>query len=33
MEYGKMIPEAQTVVLAAFDTRLLRAEEFIQQDM
>lgn len=33
MEFWKMIPSAQRVVLAAFDQTLLRDPEFIQQDM
>lgn len=33
MEFWKMLPSAQRVVLAAFDQTLLRDPEFIQQDM
>lgn len=33
MEFGKMLPQAPWVVLAAYDTSLLRSPEFIAQDM
>ena len=33
MEFGKMIPQAQGVILACFDEERLRSPEFIQQDM
>lgn len=33
MEFWKMIPKSWGVILAAYDTSLLRSPEFIQQDM
>lgn len=33
MEFGKMLPSAERVVLVSFDQTLLRDPEFIQQDL